>query len=239
MTTLIKRLWRNISSKRRTSLKRLLLIMIIASFAELVSIGLVVPFLSVLTSPEIILKNDLIYSSLNKINISGEDEILVFITLLFIAFTIAAGSIRVVLLKVTAKNTNLIGVEISNKIFSKMINESYQTHLSRNSSSMVSLITDKTNVVSEIISEYLSMTTSIIITLIIFFVMVFVDSIIAISAVMFFGISYWIIARIVKKRAHENSAIISKEKTKTVKITQEAIGGIRDIILDSSQDIKI
>ena len=46
---LIKRLWGHISNKRRYQFVTLLFIMIIASFAEVASIGAVIPFLTAMT----------------------------------------------------------------------------------------------------------------------------------------------------------------------------------------------
>ena len=51
---MIKKLWKHLSKKRRTQFLLLLILMVLASIMEVVSIGAVVPFLSALTSPEII-----------------------------------------------------------------------------------------------------------------------------------------------------------------------------------------
>ena len=52
ITTLLKRLWRHVTPRRRGQFGLLLVLMIAASFAEIISIGAVLPFLAVLTAPE-------------------------------------------------------------------------------------------------------------------------------------------------------------------------------------------
>ena len=52
LTYLLYRLWGHISSRRRAQLFFLLILIILASFAEVISLGAVVPFLGVLTDPE-------------------------------------------------------------------------------------------------------------------------------------------------------------------------------------------
>ena len=53
------RLWQHMSLRRRHQFILLLVLMVIASFAEIISIGSVIPFLSALTSPENFFANPL------------------------------------------------------------------------------------------------------------------------------------------------------------------------------------
>ena len=52
ITQLLKRLWHHISPRRRGQFGLLMVLMLLASFAEILSIGAVLPFLGVLTVPE-------------------------------------------------------------------------------------------------------------------------------------------------------------------------------------------
>ena len=52
ISQLLRRLWSQFEPRRRVQLKLLLVPMVIASFAEILSIGAALPFLAVLTSPE-------------------------------------------------------------------------------------------------------------------------------------------------------------------------------------------
>jgi hypothetical protein len=52
ITTLLKRLWHHFSPRRQGQFGLLLVLMLLASFAEILSIGAVLPFLGVLTVPE-------------------------------------------------------------------------------------------------------------------------------------------------------------------------------------------
>ena len=49
---LLRRLWRHVSMRRRKQFGLLLVLMVLASFAEILSIGSVLPFLGVLTAPD-------------------------------------------------------------------------------------------------------------------------------------------------------------------------------------------
>ena len=49
---LLKALWRHINKSRRIQFALLLMLMLASSFAEVISIGAVIPFLGVLLAPE-------------------------------------------------------------------------------------------------------------------------------------------------------------------------------------------
>ena len=64
---LLARLWSHISKRRRTQVFLLLILMFTASFAEILSIGAVLPFLAVLTNPEKIINHPTTQSLIHKL----------------------------------------------------------------------------------------------------------------------------------------------------------------------------
>ena len=52
LTTLLKRLWLHISSRRRGQFGLLLGLTVLSSIAEVVSLGAVLPFIGIITQPE-------------------------------------------------------------------------------------------------------------------------------------------------------------------------------------------
>ena len=84
---LLSRLWLHINPRRRVQFGFLFLIMILTSFAEVVSIGAVIPFLGALTSPEQIFVHPLAQPLINTLSLTEPDQLLLPLT---IAFAIAA-----------------------------------------------------------------------------------------------------------------------------------------------------
>ena len=52
LTNLLKRLWHHLTQRRQRQFMLLMGLMLVSSFAEVVSLGAVVPFLGILTAPE-------------------------------------------------------------------------------------------------------------------------------------------------------------------------------------------
>jgi ATP-binding cassette subfamily B protein len=60
---------------------------------------------------------------------------------------------------------------------------------------------------------------------------------VATSAILAFGLGYFFITRISRGQLRRNSERISYEETQVIKALQEGLGGIRDVLLDSTQAI--
>ena len=85
-TTLINlsiKIWKLLSKKRKFELISILILIILASLGEAISIGAVLPFLAVLTSPEKIFENDLAKPLIDFLNLQNPSEIILPITLIF------------------------------------------------------------------------------------------------------------------------------------------------------------
>ena len=80
----IKRLWAHLELRRKKQLSMLLVIMLITSVAEVISIGAVLPFLGALMSPEKIFVNKYIQPIVSCLEITRPNQLLLPLTLLFI-----------------------------------------------------------------------------------------------------------------------------------------------------------
>ena len=80
---LLKKLFVHINPKRRIQLVLLLLIMLISGLLELITLGLVVPFLSTITNPEILENNQLIKNYLIQNFEFGTNDLIFIFSALF------------------------------------------------------------------------------------------------------------------------------------------------------------
>jgi hypothetical protein len=74
ITTLLKRLWYHISPRRRGQFGLLLLMMLLASFVEILSIGAVLPFLAVSTAPERVFEHAAAKPIIQALGLTNETE---------------------------------------------------------------------------------------------------------------------------------------------------------------------
>lgn len=101
--SLIKRLWHHISPRRRVQFGFLLVLMVLASFAEVLSIGAVLPFLGILTAPERIFELQAAQPVIQALKLTEPEQLLVPLTLVFSLAALISGSMRLLLLWATTR----------------------------------------------------------------------------------------------------------------------------------------
>lgn len=232
------RLWFHLGGRRQWQFIALLGLTFVAAFAEVVSLGSVLPFLSILIDPDRVMNYPLLVKYLPALGISTATQLALPLTIGFIFFALVAGSIRLLLLWVNIKFAFSCGADLSSKVYKKTLYQPYQVHISRNTSEVVSGIVNKINsVVNQVISPALALLSSIVLMVAITCTLIFINPMVALSAIFAFGLSYYFITRISRGRLRKNSARISYEETQVIKALQEGLGGIRDVLLDGTQAI--
>jgi ABC-type multidrug transport system fused ATPase/permease subunit len=238
LPNLIRRLWAYISYRRRLQLMVLLLLTIASSIAEIISIGAVIPFLAVLTAPEKIYDSNLVKPVIDLFGIDSSANLLLPLTILFGIAIFLSGTLRLLLVWVNARFSLAVGAELSADIYRRTLYQPYITQVSRNSSELISALLGKTNaVIFGIIAPILGFLSASLILISILTALFVVDPQIALIACSGFGAMYFLIARGAKKRLAADSELTSRESNLVVKTLQEGLGGIRDVLLDGSQEV--
>ena len=231
----IKELWSYLSLSRKRQFFALFLLMILGSFSEFISIGLIIPFLGAMTNPEVIFTNHYVQPFLQYFNIVSEDEMLLPFVVLFAAFAIFSGMLRVLILWSIARLSYATGADLNIDIYQKALGQDYETHVSSSSSQLINVIITKTRlVVTGVIYPLLTVITSIFIASVILLLLLLVDPLVSLMSALVFGLTYVLIVKLTRKNLLNNSEKIAKNSTKLINYVQESLGGIRDIIIDSS-----
>jgi ATP-binding cassette, subfamily B, bacterial PglK len=235
-TELLRRLWRHISPHRRVQLALLLALMVAASFAEIVSIGLVLPFVGILAVPEQVFAHPMMQPVIGILGIQHPDELVLPLTITFAVAVIVAGAIRLSVLWASTRISFGTGAEFSLEIYRRALYQDYRSHIERNSSEVIDGITAKIDaVIYETIYPILTMLASTLVIAFILAMLVAVDPNIALSVLLGFGIMYLLVAYATRKQVAANSVRISKQSRRIIQMLQEGLGGIRDVLIDGTQ----
>lgn len=234
---LLARLWRHISSRRRGQFGLLLVLMLIASFAEILSIGAVLPFLGVLTAPERVFEYPLAQPFIQVLALTEPAQLLLPLTITFGLAAVLAGAMRLLLLWASTRLSYATGADLSISIYRRALYQPYETHVARNSSEVINGISTKANgVIGGVIGPVLTLISASIMLIVILIAMLSVEPLIALAAFGGFGLIYGSIIRITRLQKIRNSQSIARESTQLIKSLQEGLGGIRDVLIDGSQE---
>jgi ABC-type multidrug transport system fused ATPase/permease subunit len=235
ISSLLKRLWHHISPRRRGQFGLLLVLMLIASFAEILSIGAVLPFLGVLTAPEHIFELPSAQPIIKALNMTEPQQLLLPLTVAFGVAALIAGAMRLLLIWASMRLSYSAGADLSISIYRRTLYQHYSVHCARNSSEVINGISGKTNGVIYVISMFLTLISSAALLITILIALLSVNPLIAIAAFGGFGFIYLLIIRLTRKQLAINSERIARESTQVIKSLQEGLGGIRDVLIDGSQ----
>jgi ATP-binding cassette, subfamily B, bacterial PglK len=235
-TSLLKEVWRHISRRRRAQAALILCLMLVVSVAEMVSIGAVVPLLTVLATPEHLSSSQIGRLLSIFFEVTATTNLILLVSIIFIVLTLLSACLRLILLWAQTKLGYAIGAECSAEIYRRTLYQPYEVHLERNSSDLISSITSKVNnIISNALNPVFVLISSGLILLAIGSTLMYIAPLVTIVVFSFFGLIYGVVIFFTRKTLVDNGLKVSVEQTLVVKAVQEGLGGIRDIILDGSQ----
>ena len=238
MSKLFFRLWQHMSLRRRHQFILLLILMVLASLAEIISIGSVIPFLGALTSPENFFVNPLAQPLISFLKIESANQLIAPLTIVFCLSAILSGGVRLILLMFTTRLSFATGSDLGIEIYQRTLYQPYKVHVSRNSSEIINGISNKANaIIYSVILPALTLVSASVMLLAILTTLIYVDPIISFFTIFIFGSIYIVLSKYTRNNKIKNSQVIAKQSTQIIKSLQEGLGGIRDVLIDGSQHV--
>ncbi|MBX8532102.1 ABC transporter ATP-binding protein/permease [Pseudomonas cichorii] len=236
MIQLLGRLWKCFTLKRKLQFFVILGLMVVASLAEIVSIGAIVPFLAVLINPEKLLSQPLVGDLFAAMGIDSANGLLLPLTVIFAAAAIFSGVSRFVLMWAQNRLSSAVGGDLAGDIYKTVIHQPYSKHISRNSSEVITAIFNKVDtVVREFLFPSLTIVSSAFMMLAILVIVLAIQPVVAFLAFASFGGVYLAVVLVTRKQLRKDSLVVSVTSDRLLKLMSESLEGIRDVIIDSSQ----
>lgn len=231
------RLWGHIEPRRRKQFTLLLLLMVAASFAEVVSIGAVLPFLAVLTDPVRLYEHELAQPLYRMLDIDEPRQLLLPLTVAFSIAAVFSGAMRLGLLWAQTRLSHAVGADLSISIYRRTLYQPYTVHVARNSGEVIAGVAQKANEVMHMtILPLLIIISSAFMLVAILAVLFAIQPVIALTAFVGFGAIYLVIVGVTKRRMLIDSQRAAHEQGQVMKALQEGLGGIRDVLIDGTQE---
>jgi ABC-type multidrug transport system fused ATPase/permease subunit len=235
---LLIRLGHHLSRRRRRQFGLLMGLMLVSAFAEVVSLGAVLPFLGTLTAPDQFFSYPHVADIARDWGINSGDQLVLPLTVGFAAAALIAGAIRILLLWASTRLAFATGADLGIEVYKRTLYQPYWVHLARNSSEVISGITNKVNnVVFLVLLPLLTLVSATVLLIAIMLALIAIDPIVASVTAVGFGATYGLITWVSRRKLHRNSQRIAYEQTQVVKALQEGLGGVRDVLLDGTQPV--
>ena len=226
---MLRTLWSHLSKRRKKQFGLLLMLMVSSSLLEVISVGAVLPFLGVLTTPDQVYQHQLMQPVVQILGLTSPSHLVLPITIFFIVAILLAGVVRIMLLYTMTRLSFATGSDLSVDIYRRTLYQEYSVHVSRNSSEIINGIMTKTNtVIGGVILPTLNLIGSAFLLVGIMSAILLINISVALSAFLSLGLFYWLVIRYTKSHLRDNSKTIANQSTQMIKSLQEGLGGIQE-----------
>ena len=223
-STTFKLLWKVLEKKERTTLSFIFLLMLVGTCFEALSVGWLIPVLSILSSKaNVALPFGLDRSSLEKptIVVLAVISIFALYVLKNIFLAVSVWIQRGFLTKLTAR--------IASKILNTYLKQPYRFHLDKNSSVLIRNTQDASVVVSGGIEPVLTIISESLVVLALLMVMVSVEAKGTVVVSVALAVATWSFHWLSGKRLRYWGAERQIEKGKIIQTIQQSLGAIKEI----------
>jgi len=224
--------------RRRFQIVVLFALMLVVSVAELFSIGAVLPFLGVLTAPESVFKHSMAQPLIHALNITEPKQLLTFLTFMFGVAAVVSGGLRLLLSWTQIRLSYALGADFSAEIYKRTLYQPYAVHLNRNTSEVIAGVTSKADgIVHQTVMPSLTIVSSVVMMATVLVALMTVEPVVTAAAILSFGSIYAVVIAVTKKRLSIDGNLINRQQSRVIKALQEALGGIRDVLIDGTQSL--
>ncbi|MGD1899323.1 MAG: ABC transporter ATP-binding protein [Phormidesmis sp.] len=232
----LRQLFGYMSRRRQRQLALLLVLMIVASFSEVVSLGTVVPFLAALSNAEKILQEQQLSFLLQIFSIETTSGLVTLLALTFISAVVLANGLRILAINVQTRIAANISSDISCQLYNTTLLQPYSFHVNSNSSDLINTVTgDAKALTNSVLMPFLELTTNSFVSLALIVGLFLIDAKIALTATVVLGSAYVCIYRLRSSLLVRNSKVMAYNRQQQIMTVQEGLGGIRDVLIGGSQ----
>lgn len=233
---LLRGVWSHLSRLRKIQFCTLFIVMLLSGTAELASLGAVLPFLAVLSNPEQFWGKPGVQSLANRLGYAEADQLIIPVTAVFAATSVLAALIRLSNLWINGRLAAAIGSDLSCEAYRRTLFQPYEVHLKRNSATVITSVTTQTSRTISALNSLLQLLTSVVVACGLLIGLLFIDPLIALATLAFFGAFYLTMALASQRELQSNSRKVAVSSAQQLQVLQEGLGAIRDILLGATHD---
>ena len=230
---IIIKLWKNM--KRKKMILSFFFLSLVNALLESINVGLILPLIKIISDPESLNHIELFKILFSKIDLDPR----LFIIIIFTTILLFSSVFRIFMNWYTLKVSYEISENIASEIFEIVLNKPYLRHIKEKSSKTISDIVYRVEATKNIILSIGLFINNSVLSLSILSMLLFVDFINIGFFLLLLGSIYISITYLFKKRLFQNSKNISDNQTMLIKIIQESLGGIKEIIFTTSHKLFI
>ncbi len=231
-----KFIWKLISSEEKRKLFFILVLIIGFSFIELLGVASVMPFLTILGSPEVIHENHWLSLSYRFFGFSSDKSFTVFIGIVICSIFILRAFYSTLVTYQRLVFSNEILRSTSKSLLEIYLSISFQDYLKKNSSIMMKNITKEINVIRTTLLIFIEVIKEVCTFIAISLTLFFIEPSLTIVSGLAFVITFLVISKVTKSKLLVAGRDSEKSNRYVFKTGNESIMGHKEIVLSQKHD---
>ena len=203
---------------------------------DIISIGIVIPLITIFVDPSILLNNKIIASITELLLIDIEKIDALKLIIYFILVIILSSIFKILTLYLSLRVSRKIGAEISSKIFKNILMRPYAESLYNKSSEIISSLTQRSDSITGLVYYFFILVSACLSLLLMLTVSLFINSKYTLIVVFVFLLFYITVGIFSKKILKSKSEILLLNVNERTKTLQSALNNLREIIINFSQN---
>lgn len=233
----IKKLRRLLNKRQKIKAVILLSLFVFSALLQMVSISSVAPFISILANPDFINENVYVSKAYAFIGADSHIEFLQFYAVIVCSIIVLANIVGSFVLWLSIRFTINIGSELQRKLYSTYLKNEYTFFLEKNSSDLITTITQQVpRMVYMLLQPLVNGLSQVILVIFIIVGLIIVDPQLAMLAALLVGLVYLGIYFVIRKQAVRAGEVVTEVVQRKLQLLTESIKGIREIKLLAAEN---
>ncbi len=229
MRSYLKKIFTLLPPGDKFKLQLLLLMMIIGAFLEVIGIGMIPVFVSIVATPERILGINQLAPVWEIFNIGSNEELLVygaiFLICIFIIKNIYLVYYRYTLTHFIWKRYIIIG----SNLFKRYMYAPYEFHIRRNTSELLRNVTQEARYIAlNLMTPFLTVAIDFVLIIAIFTLLLWIEPLITIIVLLLLGGAGGVFLKLIKGKTQKYGETAQQDRKSMILSVNEGLGGFKD-----------
>jgi len=228
----VKKMLQLLSKKEKQKFVLLIIAMLICSFIGVIGIASIMPFLSVLSKPEIIKSNEILSWLYSTLGFTDINQFMLYLGVSLLGVFIFSNMFLTTTIWMELHFIRMVGYNMTRNLLVQYLNNPYSFFLARNTSELTkNLFSEVQQVITSLVKPIIEIIAKGILASAILIFIVVINPRLALVMGIFLGGAYAVIFMFVRRKLSKNGLQRVSANTRRFKIADEAFGSIKDIKL--------
>ena len=230
MLTTIRQLLALLDRHDRLRLVLLVLVLILVALAETVGIASIMPFMAVVTNPEVVRGHRWLSAAYEGFGFRSDRAFLLFLGLVVLALLVMSNIVKAAGTFLTLRYNNRLNYTLSQRLLASYIARPYQFFLKRNTAELgANIISEVTKVITGVLTPATTIASSVLVCLAIIALLVLVDPVVALAIAGVLAVAYGTILLTARRKLGEIGKQQVQANRGRHRVAGEAMAGIKDL----------